>query len=90
MLGRFSIRTVEAPEPLPEVEAPPLHEAPRAVEIMAPPAPEPAAAAPSQNALLAEKLLDAKVRLHRKLLEDINLSALEKLPEETLRSTRRS
>src|SRR5215472_1336586 len=86
MLGRFSIRTVEAPEPLPEVDSPPLQEAPRAVEIMAPPAPEPAPAAPSQNALLAEKLLDAKVRLHRKLLEDINLSALEKLPEETLRS----
>src|SRR5215472_12520283 len=85
MLGRFSIRTVEAPEPLPEVDSPPLQEAPRAVEIMAPPAPEPAPAAPSQNALLAEKLLDAKVRLHRKLLEDINLSALEKLPEETLK-----
>ncbi len=86
MLGRFSIRTAEAPEPLPEVESPPLQEAPRAAEIIAPPAPEPTPAAPSKNALLAEKLLDAKVRLHRKLLEDINLSALEKLPEETLRS----
>src|SRR5215472_12771838 len=86
MLGRFSIRTVEAPEPLPEVESPPLQDAPRPAEITAPPAPEPAPAVASQNALLAEKLLDAKVRLHRKLLEDINLSALEKLPEETLRS----
>ena len=86
MLGRFSIRTVEAPEPLPETESPPLQEAQQAVEIIAPPAPEPAPAVTSQNALLAEKLLDAKVRLHRKLLEDINLSALEKLPEETLRA----
>jgi pilus assembly protein CpaF len=86
MLGRFSIRTVEAPEPLPEVESPLLQEAPRAPDIIAPPAPEPGPAVASKNALLAEKLLDAKVRLHRKLLEDINLSALEKLPEETLRS----
>jgi pilus assembly protein CpaF len=86
MLGRFSIRTVEAPESLPEVESPRLQEAPPALEVLAPPAPEAAPAVSSQNALLAEKLLDAKVRLHRKLLEDINLSALEKLPEETLRS----
>jgi pilus assembly protein CpaF len=86
MLGRFSIRTVEAPEPLPEVESPLLQEAPQAPVTIAPPAPEPAPAVTSKNALLAEKLLDAKVRLHRKLLEDINLSALEKLPEETLRS----
>src|ERR1700749_4660527 len=86
MLGRFSIRTVEAPEPLPEVESPLLQEAPQASVTIAPPAPEPAPAVTSKNALLAEKLLDAKVRLHRKLLEDINLSALEKLPEETLRS----
>ena len=56
MLGRFSIRTAEAPEPLPEVESPPLQEAPRAAEIIAPPAPEPTPAAPSKNALLAEKL----------------------------------
>jgi pilus assembly protein CpaF len=35
--------------------------------------------------LLREKLLDAKVRLHRKLLEEINLAALDKLPEEEMR-----
>jgi pilus assembly protein CpaF len=49
-----------------------------------PPAPEPAAQA--ANALLSDKLLDAKVRLHRKLIEEINLQALEKLPEEEIRS----
>jgi pilus assembly protein CpaF len=38
---------------------------------------EPAALAPADN-----KLLDAKVRLHRRLIEDSNLSALEALPED--------
>jgi len=42
-------------------------------------APEPA------NPLLSDKLLDAKVRLHRRLIEEINLSALEKLPEDEMR-----
>src|SRR6185312_9132158 len=49
---------------------------------------EPAPAAPqssSSNPLHSEKLLDAKVRLHRRLIEEINLSALEKLPEEEVR-----
>jgi pilus assembly protein CpaF len=87
MLGRFSIRTAEVAEPLPEEEIPIAPEPPPGAEAIAPPpAPEPATAVASQKALLAEKLLDAKVRLHRKLLEDINLSALEKLPEESLRT----
>ena len=37
------------------------------------------------NPLLTDKLLDAKVRLHRRLIEEINLSALEKLPEDEMR-----
>ena len=41
---------------------------------------------PTANPLLSEKLLDAKVRLHRRLIEEINLSALEKLPDEEMRS----
>src|SRR5215813_4446888 len=57
------------------------------VPLMLAPAPEPAATpAPApDNPLLTDKLLDAKVRLHRKLIEEINLSALEKLPEEEIR-----
>ena len=43
------------------------------------------AAAASDNPLLSDKLLDAKVRLHRRLIEEINLSALEKLPEDEMR-----
>jgi pilus assembly protein CpaF len=52
-------------------------------------APEPVPAAggtpATPNPLLTDKLLDAKVRLHRKLIEEINLSALEKLPEDEIR-----
>jgi pilus assembly protein CpaF len=39
----------------------------------------------SANPLLSDKLLDAKVRLHRRLIEEVNLSALEKLPESEMR-----
>ena len=48
------------------------------------PAPEPVPVAPV-NPLLSDKLLDAKVRLHRKLIEEVNLSALEKLSEDEIR-----
>ena len=44
-----------------------------------------AAELPARNTLHSDKLLDAKVRLHRKLIEEINLSALEKLPEDEIR-----
>src|SRR6266853_6925750 len=53
-----------------------------AVAANAPPA---APAAANANPLLTDKFLDAKVRLHRRLIEEINLSALEKLPEDEMR-----
>jgi pilus assembly protein CpaF len=53
--------------------------------MLAPPPVAPQASTPSANPLLTDKLLDAKVRLHRKLIEEINLSALEKLPEDEIR-----
>jgi pilus assembly protein CpaF len=63
-----------------EAEAAPM------VPLMLSQAQAPASPAPaSANPLLTDKLLDAKVRLHRKLIEEINLSALEKLPEEEIR-----
>src|SRR5215468_4070767 len=79
----------EAPPPPAPVPppAPPVVTAP-APSIMSAPAASaaaPAAAAPANNPLLTDKLLDAKVRLHRKLIEEINLSALEKLPEDEIR-----
>jgi pilus assembly protein CpaF len=82
MAGRFTVRRVAltevpapdaAPEPAATTWAPPFQSSPE------PPAQEPA------HTLRSDKLLDAKVRLHRKLIEEINLSALEKLPEEEIR-----
>ena len=43
--------------------------------------PAPVRAAPKAQ----ERTLDARVKLHRKLIEEINLSALEKLPEQEIR-----
>src|SRR5438876_2150878 len=81
MLGRFTTRRVadtELPPAAAEAEPPSfLNELPMIA------APE--AAAETGNPLLSDKLLDAKVRLHRRLIEEINLSALEKLPEEEIR-----
>src|SRR5664280_3062737 len=84
MAGRFPLRRFAAPEP-PAVE----ESAPSAAGGVALPE-VPAEQAPpvqpqANNPLLSDKLLDAKVRLHRRLLEEINLSALEKLPEEEIR-----
>jgi pilus assembly protein CpaF len=83
MLGRFTKRPAVAPDIVPEqIPSAPLLVLDNAPEIAAP-LPEPAA--PPINPLLSAKLLDAKVRLHRRLIEEINLSALEKLPEAEMR-----
>ncbi len=91
MSGRFSFRRAQTPPPLvptsdeaapgaaswtvfPEPEAEPA-------PVAAPP-PAPVA---QTNPLLTDKLLDAKVRLHRRLIEEVNLHALEKLPEDQMR-----
>jgi pilus assembly protein CpaF len=71
----WTVYPEEVPEPAPIA---PLMLAP-------PPTPSASAAPPPPNPLLTDKLLDAKVRLHRKLIEEINLSALEKLPEDEIR-----
>jgi pilus assembly protein CpaF len=84
MAGRFTTRRALAPEPMPEIEEPSTLEGVSWTVFPEPPpeAPAPAAA----NPLLSEKLLDAKVRLHRRLIEEINLSALEKLPDAEMRA----
>ena len=92
MAGRFTARRVAAPELAGVEEA-----APVALEGVAwtvfpesppepAPAPTPSAQPTAANPLHSEKLLDAKVRLHRRLIEEINLSALDKLPEDEIRS----
>src|ERR1700686_4816940 len=84
MVGRFTVRRANQAEPgWAQEEAPPALES-VSWTVFPEPAAEPAA--PPANSLLSDKLLDAKVRLHRRLIEEINLQALEKLPEEEIRA----
>ncbi len=86
MAGRFSARRAAAPDSAtaPEDEAPSTLEG---ISWTVFPEGAPAREAPPApaNPLLSDKLLDAKVRLHRRLIEEINLSALEKMPEHEIR-----
>src|SRR5215203_5825040 len=83
MVGRFTLRRSAVPEP--EIAAEP---AAVSLSWRAPVAEAPKDKIPAEsgNPLLSDKLLDAKVRLHRRLIEEINLSALEKLPEDEMRA----
>jgi pilus assembly protein CpaF len=83
MLGRFTSRRTLVPEPVAPPE-PPVALPPEAAPALAVAEPPPEVVAPV-NTLLSEKLLDAKVRLHRRLIEEINLSVLEKMPDEEVR-----
>ena len=69
-----------APPPLAE---PPM-EAPSLQTVAELPKVETTESAPSITPL-RDKLLDAKVRLHRRLIEEINLSAIEKVSEGEVR-----
>src|SRR5262245_57721869 len=84
MVGRFTLRRAPAPEVRAPEQAPSLAPESTSWTLPEPPSeqvPPPAAKSP----LLSDKLLDAKVRLHRRLIEEINLSALDKVPEEEIR-----
>ncbi|MEA2872628.1 MAG: pilus assembly protein CpaF, partial [Hyphomicrobiales bacterium] len=83
MAGRFTLRRPAATPELPAVEDAPALAGVTAV-VEAPPEPAPPPPPQAVNPLHSDKLLDAKVRLHRKLIEEINLSALEKLPEDEI------
>src|ERR1700751_363801 len=82
MAGRFTTRVApasaapEPPSPEPQVMS---------WNVLPEMPPEQAPSVQADNPLLSAKLLDAKVRLHRKLIEEINLSALDKLPEDEIR-----
>src|SRR4051794_17220876 len=81
MFGRFSAHRAVIADTPPPVPEPPVDGDVKAPRVQAPPiAPEGAVPA-AANPLQTDKLLDAKVRLHRKLIEEINLQALERLPE---------
>ncbi|MDI3470030.1 MAG: Type II/IV secretion system ATP hydrolase TadA/VirB11/CpaF, TadA subfamily [Pseudolabrys sp.] len=89
MTGRFSVARIPAPQLAPALDEMAQAVVTAAATTQSPPretveeAPAPFAA--PVNPLHSEKLLDAKVRLHRKLIEEINLQALEKLPPEEVR-----
>ena len=86
MAGRFTARRVDSPSIVPPAEEMPSATAQGVPWTVLPEAPaEPPAAPQAANPLHSDKLLDAKVRLHRRLIEEINLSALDKLPEEEVR-----
>jgi pilus assembly protein CpaF len=80
--GRFSTRRVQAPELVPAVEQVPAPEMGR--QTSPDPAPQQPMSPPAVP-LLRDRLLDAKVRLHRRLIEEINLSALEKVSDDEMR-----
>ena len=88
MSGRFTARRSTAPEPAAAAvaDAPLLAPAPMSWMATAPELAQDKLAAEPLDPLRSDKLLDAKVRLHRRLIEEINLSALEKLPEEEMRA----
>src|SRR3979411_2396884 len=84
MAGRFTVRRAAAPDLTPAVEEP--SPALEGVSWTVFPEPPSEPVAQMSNPLLSDKLLDAKVRLHRRLIEEINLQALEKLPEDEMRA----
>jgi pilus assembly protein CpaF len=85
MIGRFTAKRA-APTELVAVEEP----SPTLEGVAWTVFPEPAAEGVPQtanaNPLHTDKLLDAKVRLHRRLIEEINLQALERVPEDQMRA----
>lgn len=84
MVGRLTAkRTAAEFVPVPEPAASTLEGV--SWTVFAEEAEAPAQAA-NPNPLLSDKLLDAKVRLHRRLIEEINLQALERLPEHEIRA----
>ena len=84
MIGRFSARRALTPEPLPAEQAAAALDTSQWTPFPETPA-EQAPVQPAESPLHSDKLLDAKVRLHRRLIEEINLSALEKLPEQEMK-----
>ena len=81
MLSRFMPETAKSSETAKSPETP-LKEAATSAPA---PAGEPVAT-PEPSKLIRQDLIDAKVRLHRKLIDDLNLAVLERLSKEELRS----
>ena len=85
MVGRFTAKRAAPAGSVPLEEASPALEG-MSWSVFPEGAADPVAPAIHANLLLTDKLLDAKVRLHRRLIEEINLQALERLPEDQIRA----
>jgi pilus assembly protein CpaF len=85
MHGRFSAKRTAGAEVIPAEETSSALEG-MSWSVFPEPAPDPALPSIQSNPLLTDKLLDAKVRLHRRLIEEINLQALERLLEDQIRA----
>lgn len=87
MTSRFSLRRVVAPSLAAPAELPPAIKAAEAAAVLVAEKPQeaPPTVVSAVNPLASNKLLDAKVRLHRQLIDEINLSALEKMPEDEIK-----
>jgi pilus assembly protein CpaF len=85
MVGRFTAKRGAPAEFIPVEEPSPTLEG-VSWTVFPDPASEPVLQAPAVTLLHSDKLLDAKVRLHRRLIEEINLQALERLPEDQIRA----
>src|SRR5271168_2398116 len=82
MVDRFPVSTIRTRVHSPIVECPKTT-LPEEVSVAA--TPQSASRHGQPDTTLSDKMLDAKVRLHQRLLEETNLSALEKLSEEEIR-----
>ncbi|HTQ83880.1 MAG TPA: CpaF family protein [Pseudolabrys sp.] len=83
MQNRFPVKTIVAPSLVPPMSRDLGKNdggAPNATANLAA-----AGVAVAVNPRLSEKLLDARVRLHQRLIEEINLSVLERMPEDQIR-----
>ena len=85
MLGRFSRLRIadQAPDIAPPPSTPAKLDEPHLVAAR--PATEDASPAQHVSANMA-RLLDAKVRIHHRLIDELNLGAMEKLPADEVRS----
>jgi hypothetical protein len=80
-MSRFSLR--RSPEPVVELERPAPEPVAAAAPVFKAPAPEPASApaAPPRN-----EMLDVKLRLHTKLIEELDLAKLDRLERGEMRT----
>jgi pilus assembly protein CpaF len=82
MLSRFTVRNRPAPQPAVPVKVPGPQPSGAVVAVAELEPAAPKDFVDSQQ----ERMLDAKLRIHHKLIDEINLSSIDKIPERELRN----